>query len=89
VQPAAQWTVCASEGGVCAFSGTQEVRYGASGSYFYKTLSDGTACTNSVFGDPVYGTPKRCDTRPAAALPTNQPPTVTAGTDQTSTLPAQ
>ena len=83
------WTFCASEGGVCAFSGTQEVRYGASGSYFYKTVSDGTACTNSVFGDPVYGTPKRCDTRPAAALPANQPPTITAGTDQTRTLPAQ
>ena len=63
------WTFCASEGAVCAFPGTtKEVRYGASGSYFYKTLSDGTACTNSVFGDPVYGTPKQCDTRPPFSL---------------------
>jgi probable HAF family extracellular repeat protein len=63
------WTFCASEGDVSAFPcTTKEVRYGASGSYFYKTLSDGTACTNSVFGDPVYGTPKHCDTRAGRAI---------------------
>jgi hypothetical protein len=55
-----EWTVCASEGGVCAFTGTMEVRYGANGSYFYKTLSNGTACTNAVFGDPIFGTVKQC-----------------------------
>ena len=38
-----EWTFCAWEGGECAFSGAQEVRYGANGSYFYRTLSDGTA----------------------------------------------
>ena len=57
------WTFCAAEGGVCAFTGTQEVRYGANGSYFSKTLSDGTSCTNSVFGDPVEGTTKSCAVR--------------------------
>ena len=54
------WTVCAPEGGTCAFSGTLQVRYGANGAYFYKTLSNGTACTNAVFGDPIFGTPKTC-----------------------------
>jgi parallel beta-helix repeat protein len=54
------WVVCATEGGTCAFTGTTEVRYGANGSYVYKTLTDGTACTNSVFGDPAVGTPKQC-----------------------------
>jgi hypothetical protein len=44
-----EWTSCATEGGFCTFSGTQQVRYGANGSYFYKTLSEGTPCTNSVF----------------------------------------
>ncbi len=61
------WTFCASEGGVCAFTGTQEVRYGANGSYFFKTLSDGTACTNAVFGDPILGTAKECALRTPVA----------------------
>ena len=41
------WTVCADEGGFCAFAGAKEVRYGANDIYTYKTLSDGTACTNT------------------------------------------
>ena len=55
-----EWTTCASEGGFCAFTGTQEVRYGANGFYFYRTLSGGTACINSVFGDPLIWTAKSC-----------------------------
>src|SRR5262245_32740057 len=54
------WTFCANEGGTCSFSGTQQVRYGANGAYVYKTLADGTACTNSVFGDPAPGIGKQC-----------------------------
>ena len=61
------WTVCAAEGGTCAYTGTQEVRYGANGSYFYRTLTDGTACTNAVFGDPVTGVRKDCALRTATA----------------------
>ena len=67
---ASEWTVCAPEGGVCAFTGTQEVRYGANGSYFFRTLSNGTACTNAVFGDPIVGVAKECALRtptPASA----------------------
>jgi hypothetical protein len=63
------WTFCASEGGVCAFTGTTEVRYGANGSFFFKTLTDGTACTNDVFGDPIFGTVKQC------AIRSTPPPT--------------
>ena len=67
VNPTSDWTFCAAEGGVCAFTGTEEVRYGANGSYFYKSLTDGTACTNSVFGDPIVGTAKHCALRMTAA----------------------
>jgi probable HAF family extracellular repeat protein len=49
------WTFCAPEGGVCAFSGRMEVRYGANGSFVVKTLTNDTACTNKVFGDPAPG----------------------------------
>ena len=58
-----EWTGCAAEGGQCPFSGTREVRYGADGVYVYQTLTDGTACTNDVFGDPIYGTVKACAIR--------------------------
>ena len=68
--PATDWTVCAAEGSVCPFAGTQEVRYGANGSYFYRTLSDGTACNNSVFGDPISGVAKECALR--TALPATE-----------------
>ena len=67
VNPTSDWTLCAAEGGVCAFPGTEEVRYGANGSYFYRSLTGGTACTNSVFGDPIVGTVKHCALRTAAA----------------------
>ena len=54
------WTFCASEGGSCSFSGTSEVRYGASGAYVYKTLTGSTPCSNAVFGDPAPGVAKSC-----------------------------
>ncbi|MBI4128474.1 MAG: PQQ-dependent sugar dehydrogenase [Parcubacteria group bacterium] len=58
--PPSPWTFCANENQFCAFSGTRQVRYGANGSYFYKTFTNGTNCTNAVFGDPVRGVVKRC-----------------------------
>jgi Flp pilus assembly pilin Flp len=59
--PSGPWTLCASESGTCSFYvGTTLVRYGASGSYFYKTITNSTACTNAVFGDPIVGTVKQC-----------------------------
>ena len=59
--PTPTWTFCADEHQYCAFSGTKQVQYGANGTYIVKTLTNGTWCTNSVFGDPLYGTFKRCD----------------------------
>jgi len=55
------WNLCAYESGYCAFAGTQQVRYGANGLYAYRTVTDGTACSNSVFGDPAPGMAKRCE----------------------------
>ncbi len=54
------WTQCASENGTCSFSGNLQVAYGANGKFFYTNLSNGTACNNSVFGDPNVGTVKAC-----------------------------
>jgi len=54
------WTYCSSENQYCSFYGTQSVRYGANGSYFYRTLSSGTSCSNAVFGDPLFGVAKQC-----------------------------
>ena len=56
VNPTSDWTFCAAECGVCAFTGTEEVRYGANGSYFYKSLTGGppapTACSAIRFSAP-------------------------------------
>ena len=60
--PSDGWTFCASEFGHCAFTGTRQVRYGADGHYVYATLTDGTPCSNAVFGDPVAGVLKQCHT---------------------------
>ena len=83
------WTLCAAEGGFCAFAGTQQVRYGANGVYSYRTLSGGTACTNSVFGDPIVGTAKQCHIGAASAsLPPPSPPPSAVGPQPTITCPA-
>jgi hypothetical protein len=55
------WSPCAAEGAVCAFSGTRQVRYGAQGIYTTRTITNGTPCNNTVFGDPVPGVEKSCD----------------------------
>jgi probable HAF family extracellular repeat protein len=67
--PVDEWTFCATEGGVCAFHGRMQVRYGANGSFFVKTLINGTACTNTVFGDPAPDTPKQCAIRTSRPKP--------------------
>ena len=85
------WTFCAVEGSPCTFTGTREVRYGANGSYFFKTFSEGTPCTNSVFGDPAFGTLKQCHTRATTTAPAPAPPppsTSAVGPQSTITCPA-
>jgi hypothetical protein len=51
---------CADENGYCAFAGTMLVQYGAEGSYFSRTMSGGTMCSNDIFGDPAPGVFKSC-----------------------------
>ena len=39
---------------------SKRVRYGVRGRFVEGTFRNGTACSNSVFGDPVPGQPKLC-----------------------------
>lgn len=73
IPPVTGWTSCAVENQQCAFTGTKEVQYGATGSYITKTITDGTPCTNAVFGDPIFGVTKYCYYRDLTTPP--QPPT--------------
>lgn len=54
------WIYCSGENQYCYFSGTKSVRYGANGSYYYKSATNGIWCSNSTFGDPAYGSIKQC-----------------------------
>ena len=56
---------CAPENGLCAFSGTRTVAFGANGTFTTKSLTSGTPCTDTVFGDPLPGTVKACYLLPA------------------------
>ena len=58
--PTVTWTACASEGGVCSFSGMRDVRYGAGTSFVTKTFTGSAKCSNAVFGDPAHGVVKSC-----------------------------
>ena len=66
-------TQCATEGGTCAFTGVQEVLYGAAGTsknnggWITFPASGGVACSNNFSGnflDPAPGTAKTCFIRP-------------------------
>ena len=64
--PASGRTTCATEGATCTIpSGkTVTVYYGASDRYYSKQGVTGSiACTNAVFGDPIFGTQKGCSYR--------------------------
>lgn len=74
------WTWCSGEGGTCKFSGTQTVRYGTTSSNVTKTLSNGTVCNNSVFGDPAPGQAKSCWTGGTTSTGTTTTPTTTTNT---------
>lgn len=57
------WTYCGAEAtaDICAFFGTRLVRYGADGSYVYRTASNAIRCANPSFdGDPAIGVDKTC-----------------------------
>ena len=63
----AGYTFCASENSTCSFSGTMSVAYGVGSSWTYQTLSDGTPCTNTVFGNPDPGVLKACYTESSSS----------------------
>ena len=68
--PVEQWTFCAHERQLCAFTGTRRVRYGAGTVWVERDVtaaSGGVQCSNSVFGDPAVGITKRCELRAQAA----------------------
>src|SRR5262249_43135476 len=75
----AAWTFCAVENSQCNFSGTKEVRYGFNGVYVSQIFTNGVACSNNVFGHPVYGWGKQCEYRhvnsPLAMAKPNLSPT--------------
>jgi hypothetical protein len=51
---------CAEEDGRCSFYGTRDVFYGAGDRFVVRPFTNGTACTNAVFGDPAPGVRKAC-----------------------------
>jgi uncharacterized repeat protein (TIGR02543 family) len=59
--PPTGYTRCANEGQACGFTGSANVVYGARSAWTApRSFSGGTACTNTVFGDPLYGVVKGC-----------------------------
>ena len=58
--PPGTWTLCASEWGQCSFAGQALVEFGASGHFTGLSLSNGTLCANTIFGDPDVGVAKSC-----------------------------
>jgi hypothetical protein len=72
------WVNCAGENGLCSFSGTRQVRYGANGSYGYKSATGSIACSNDVFGDPVWGVVKSCSYADTSTTSTPTAPVVTS-----------
>lgn len=77
------WTVCASEGGTCAFTGSRTVRFGTATANVTRTLTGPVACSTAVFGDPAYGTAKQCWL--GSTTTTSTTTTTTGGTTTGST----
>jgi probable HAF family extracellular repeat protein len=85
--PADPWIACAAEDQQCAFSGLRRVRYGANGSFAYRTATGPVQCGNAVFGDPLPGVDKSCSYFATLAQPAGDWTIVDIGTlggDETS-----
>jgi hypothetical protein len=82
LDPAVQWTFCASEGGICLFSSTEPhlVKYASPffdpGRAEYRIASTPFLCGNGYFFDVNEGPPKACwvSTRSYAKIPTKDGP---------------
>src|SRR5262249_46906980 len=84
----AGYTFCATENHTCSFSGQKSVAYGANNNFTFLNLSGGTACTNAVFGDPIFGTVKACyisDVLNQTSTSTHQMPTLPVSPPDTTT----
>jgi hypothetical protein len=84
------WIQCAYENGVCTFTGTRQVQYGANNIYAYVTATDSVGCNNTVFGDPVPGVAKSCQyssTTTVAPSTSTTTTTTTTTTTPTTTTP--
>lgn len=55
------WTFCSYEHGTCKINTNSIVRYGHNNVFVYTYASNDTICNNEKFGDPLYGTFKKCD----------------------------
>ncbi|WP_188827422.1 right-handed parallel beta-helix repeat-containing protein, partial [Massilia psychrophila] len=53
------------------------MRYGANGSYFYKTVTGSIPCANTTWGDPAAGVRKSCDISSTTTPPPTTPPPTT------------
>jgi Fibronectin type III domain len=71
------WVYCAPEGGNCAVPSQRVVRYGANGTYFFKSVTGSVGCNNGSWGDPLVGVFKKCEyaasTTRSAPAPTPPP----------------
>jgi hypothetical protein len=64
------WTQCATQGGTCYVVGTANVRYGANGVFFTKSVTGSIVCDVFPFGgDPIFGVLKTCQTDGTVAAP--------------------
>jgi type IV pilus assembly protein PilA len=77
--PNSTWVQCSGENGTCTFTGTYTVLYGSATTNIQTVESNGTSCSNSVFGDPDFGTVKTCWVAIPNSLLNGAPSTGTIG----------
>lgn len=63
------YTACAKEFAMCTFKGAAYVRFGLTGAYVYKEVTDGVQCSFQVLGDPAPGKTKTCSYALRGAAP--------------------
>lgn len=74
----AGYSFCSAEGQICLLSGTQDIAYGANGTFNYLYNQSGSiSCNNGTFGDPIYGVAKSCFVKNSTV--DTQAPTVPTG----------
>lgn len=83
------WVACGNEWATCSVPSTRQVRYGANGSYVYKTVTGSIVCSNAAFGvDPIKGVAKSCHYDRGTAGPQAAPPPAPAPSPAPAPAPA-